>query len=429
MGSYQKVKGTRDFIGLKAEELGIVKDAARKTARRYGYKEIITPIIENSKVFKKNVGEDSDIVNKEMYLFKDKGDRELALRPEGTAGVVRAYLENKLYATGLPLEKLFYFGPMFRYEQPQTGRYREFRQFGLEVFGKSSSFLLLDVILSAFGLFKELNVTNIVLKINSIGDFKARSQYADALRTYFSRYIALMCPDCQERIKTNPLRILDCKKDKDLIADGIKIMDHAPLIKDYLPDEAKKELHDVCSLLESFAIPYEVDPTLVRGLDYYTDIVFEFIIKSDDELNNLAVGGGGCYANLVKQMGNIDIPGLGYALGIDRLLANMENLGLFRNLKDDIDVVIISLDDLSKKEALKMAEVMRKDDLRAEMDYLNNNLKPQFKLCDKLNPRYIVIIGEDEIKSGEYTLKDVLHKTQNKYSLKELILKIKENRK
>ena len=425
MANYQKIKGTKDFFGDKSIKLSYIEKVTKEVAIQYGYGEIVTPIFENTEVFVKNVGEDSDVVNKEMYTFKDKSDRSITLRPEGTAAVARSFIENKMYATSLPLTKLFYFGPMFRYEQPQAGRYREFRQFGVEVYGTGSPLLDCDVIISAYAIFTKLGIKNIKLKINSIGNMDSRKLYSEALKKYFSQFVDKMCKDCQRRINTNPMRILDCKGDKHLIVDGVNIMENAPKINEYLTDESKQYFNEVISILDNFDIPFEVDYNLVRGLDYYTDTVFEFIIESDDELNGLALGGGGRYADMIKSMVNIDVPGIGYAMGVDRLILVMESQNLFNDIEPKIDAVIMGLDPESKIAGLKLAKELRKEGLIVEMDYKNTSMKPQFKLCDKLNPKYIVIIGESERESGNYTIKDTINKSQDIINVNEIANYIK----
>ncbi len=426
MANYQKVKGTKDFFGDKSIKLAYIENITREIAIQYGFGEIVTPIFENTEVFVKNVGEDSDVVNKEMYTFIDKGKRSITLRPEGTAAVARAYIENKMYATSLPLTKLFYFGPMFRYEQPQTGRFREFRQFGVEVYGNGSYLLDCDVIMSAYAIFKKLGLKNIKLKINSIGNLESRKLYSQALKQYFSKYVNQMCDDCKRRIETNPMRILDCKVDRNLVIDDIKIMENAPKINEFLTNEAREYFENVINTIAKFNIPFEVDYNLVRGLDYYTDTVFEFIIESDDELNGLALGGGGKYADMIKSMVNIDIPGIGYAIGVDRLISIMEAQNLFTNIEPKVDAVIIALDKESKEYGLSLAINLREAGIVAEMDYKNTNMKPQFKLCDKLFPKFIIIIGEEERLSGNLSVKNTILKTQELVNIEKIIDYIKK---
>ena len=265
------------------------------------------------------------------------------------------------------------------------------------------------------------------LVINSIGNFESRKLYSSALKDYFSQYIDKMCDDCKRRINTNPMRILDCKNDKNLTVDEKNVMENAPKINDYLTEEAKEYFDEVVNILNSFNIPFKVDYNLVRGLDYYTDTVFEFIIESDDELNGLALGGGGRYADMIKSMINIDVSGMGYAIGVDRLISVMESQNLFNDLDVKIDAVIMGLDKESKILSLQLAQNMRKNGLIVEMDYKNTSMKPQFKLCDKLNPKYIIIIGETERLSGNFTVKNTQTKTQEIVNINDIINYIKNN--
>ncbi len=428
MANYQKIKGTRDFYGDKSIKLTYIENVCKEVAKTYNIGEIVTPIFENTDVFVKNVGEDSDVVNKEMYTFKDKSDRSITLRPEGTAAVARSFIENKMYASSMPYTKLFYFGPMFRYEQPQAGRYREFRQFGVEVYGAGTPLLDCEIIMSAYAIFKKLNIKNIKLKINSIGNFESRKLYSQALKQYFSEYSEYMCNDCKRRLETNPMRILDCKADAKTEVNGINIIKNAPKIHEYLTEEAEQYFNEVIEILNSFDVPFEVDHNLVRGLDYYTDTVFEFIIESDDELNSLALGGGGRYADMIKSMVGIDVSGMGYAIGVDRLLSVMENQNLFNDVVPRVDVVIMGLDKQSKIEAMRLASSLRQNEIIVEMDYKNLSMKPQFKLCDKVNPRYIIIIGENERLTGMYTVKNCTLKTQENINKDNIIDYIKNNR-
>lgn len=428
MANYQKIKGTRDFFGDKSIKLTYIENVCKEVAKTYNISEIVTPIFENTDVFVKNVGEDSDVVNKEMYTFKDKSNRSITLRPEGTASVARCFIENKMYASPLPLTKLYYFGPMFRYEQPQAGRYREFRQFGVEVYGEGTPLLDCEIILSAYAIFKKLGIKNIKLKINSIGNFESRKHYSEALKLYFNEYVENMCDDCKRRLNTNPMRILDCKADAKTIVNGVNVIQNAPKINDYLTEEAENYFKEVINILSGFDVPFIVDHNLVRGLDYYTDTVFEFIIESNDELNGLALGGGGRYADMIKSMVGIDVSGMGYAIGVDRLIAVMENQGLFNDIFPRVDAVIMGLDKESKIEAMKLASVLRDNDLIIEMDYKNVSMKPQFKLCDKVNPKYIIIIGETERLNGIYTVKNSDTKVQENVKKEDLISYLKNNR-
>ncbi|MDD3171924.1 MAG: histidine--tRNA ligase, partial [Bacilli bacterium] len=376
--SYQKIKGTLDFYGNDARKLRFVQNKASEIIKNYGFQEIITPIFENTEVFVRSSGDSSDIVTKEMYTFFDKGNRSITLRPEGTAAVVRSFLENKMYVES-PLTKLFYFGPMFRYERPQAGRYRQFNQFGIEVFGEGSAFLDAEVIISAYNIFKSLGIKGIKLKINTIGDFESRDIYRQKLQDYFKDYVYDLCDDCQKRLDKNPLRILDCKVDREK-----EVIKNAPKIKDSLTEASLKNFQDILKILDSFGIDYDIDETLVRGLDYYTDTVFEYILDVEGDLQGLAICAGGKYADLVKSFGGPDIPGIGYAFGVERIVSIMETQGLFVDLISKADVVIITLDDESKSEGMKIARDLRCHKLLVEMDYKNNSLKQQFKLADRV---------------------------------------------
>ena len=408
---YQKVKGTLDFFDLDSKKFRYIESKVRNIITGYGFDEIITPTFENTDVFIRSVGESSDIVTKEMYTFLDKGERSLTLRPEGTAAIARCFVENKLYATP-GIKKYFYMGSMFRYERPQAGRYREFHQFGVEVYGDSSPYLDCDVILSAYRILSELGIKGIKLKINTIGDFESRKAYGEALRVYFKDHLDELCDDCKNRFNKNPMRILDCKVDS-----NNPILINAPKIKDYLTTEAKEYFNKILKTLDSIGVPYVLDDNLVRGLDYYTDTVFEFI----SDFDGLAICAGGKYAEMLKEFNGPDIPGIGYAFGIERIKAIMEKEELFPKLDLDTDCVIISLDDESKLSALNLAYLMRQKGLLVEMDYKNNSLKPQFKLCDRVNPHFIIIIGEEERIKGIYTVKDNINKTEEKVELNKII--------
>lgn len=417
---YQRVKGTQDFYNEAMVKMRYIEKITLDLARKYGFSEIKTPIFENTEVFTR-LGDESDVVKKEMYTFLDKGNRSITLRPEGTAAVARSFIENKLYANSLPLNKFCYFGPMFRYERPQAGRFREFHQFGVEVYGEGTPLLDADVIISAYNIFKKLGIKNIKLKINSIGDFASRQEYSKALYSYFKDNISSMCSDCNRRLEKNPMRILDCKVDKEN-----PILKNAPKISDYLNEDSKIYFNKVLEVLDSFNIPYEVDTNLVRGLDYYTDTVFEYIIDSDDELNGLAICAGGKYAGLIKEMSGLDIPGIGYAFGVERIMAVMDKQDLFKDITIGTDVQIIALDDKAKLHSLKLASDLRMNGIVCEIDYKNITMKHQFKLADKLNPKFIVIIGEDELNNGKVTIKNTTTKTQETIDENKLLDYLKE---
>lgn len=415
MGNYQKIKGTQDFYDVDANKMRKFERLASEVAKTYGFKEIITPIFEDTNVFVKNVGEESDIVTKEMYTFNDKGDRSITLRPEGTAAVARMFIENKMYANP-GVTKLFYYGPMFRYERPQKGRYREFHQFGVEAYGASSPNMDLEIIVSAFAIFKKLGLNDVILKINSIGDSASRIAYSKALKEYFASSINTMCDDCKRRINTNPLRILDCKVDCDN-----PIMKGVPSIHDYLSDDSLNYYNELIEGLKALDINYEEDYNLVRGLDYYTDTVFEFFMKDKEGNYSLALGGGGRYANLIKDMCGVEVSGIGYAFGVERLVSLMDELNLNEDCASLTDLVIIGLDKESKIEAFKLAKFLRENGKTVEMDYVNTSLKSQFKLADRCGARFIVIIGETERNSGIFTVKDKLNNVQENVNKEDIL--------
>lgn len=418
--SQQKLKGTLDFFNDKAKKLRYIQNTTSKVVNTFGFEEIILPIIENTNVFTRSSGEESDIVTKEMYTFLDRGNRSITLRPEGTAAVVRSYLENKLYVE-VGIKKLYYFGPMFRYERPQAGRYRQFYQFGIEAFGDGSYLLDADVILTAYEIFKSLKINNVKLIINSIGDFNSRQTYAKALQEYFKDNVSVLCSDCKRRLKTNPLRILDCKVDK-----NNPIVLNAPKIKEYLNEESKKYFDNLLNILKTMEIPYEIDTNLVRGLDYYTDTVFEFIIENSNDLQGLAICAGGKYASLVESMGGPNIPGVGYAFGIERILTIMEENNSFPDLDSNIECVILTLDQISKVESLKIANDLRNANISVDYDYTSLNMKPQFKLADRLSAKYVLIYGEEERLNNVITVKNQINKNQETVELKNLIAYLKQ---
>ena len=420
--SYQKIKGTIDYLGLMTKRRRYVEDVCRDLALKYNLEEVILPTIENTEVFVRSSGEGSDVVTKEMYTFLDKGNRSITLRPEGTAGVVRAFLENKLYVNP-GLKKYFYTGSMFRYERPQAGRYREFSQFGVEFFGLDSYLLDASVIALGYEMLKKLGFSDndFILHVNTIGNFESRTNYAKALRDYFTPVIAELCPDCLRRLDKNPMRILDCKADK-----NNPIIINAPKIKDYLTQESVDYFNGLQKTLDSLNIKYVVDDNLVRGLDYYTDTVFEFISTGEGDLSGLAICAGGKYADLVKAFDGPDIPGIGFGIGLERIVGMMETLNLFpSSIENNVDYVLIGLDNESKVYTFKVAKELRDLGKVIELDYQNTSFKAQFKLVDRVNPKYILIFGEEEVKNNKVTIKSNLTGEQKTVDYKEFIESIK----
>lgn len=419
---YQKIKGTQDFIGERALSLASIRDRLVAGAERFGYLPIMTPLFEATEVFVRGVGEGTDVVTKEMYTFEDKGGRSITLRPEGTAAVVRAVVENKLYA--LPgLKKYCYFGPMFRYERPQAGRFREFHQFGVEAFGEITPACDVDVIACAWEGLKSLGITDMVLKINTIGDFASREAYSAALREYFTPHEAELCEDCRNRLAKNPLRILDCKVDGDSA-----LVRNAPAIASSLSSEAKSYFAEVKDGLTALGIPFVIDPTLVRGLDYYTGCVFEIQSTHEDALKGLALGGGGKYSGLMKSLGGPDVPGIGYALGIERIMTARELLARPALATPARPLVIASLDPASRTHALVLARDLRAAGFTVELDYSATSLKPQFRLAERLGAQRLIIIGEAERDSATVTLKDLTTGMQETVREADLVKTLREGK-
>lgn len=413
-----KPRGTNDFLPGEVEKWQYLEGLIRELFANYHYKEIRTPIFEHTELFLRSVGETSDIVSKEMYSFEDKGLRHVTLRPEGTAGTVRAFVENKLFAQSLPV-KLYYIGPMFRYDQPQAGRYRQFHQFGCEVLGSADPMVDAEVISFAVDLFTKLGLESLSVLINTVGCDKCRPRYHEALKEYFSQYKDQLCPTCLERLDKNPLRILDCKEE------GCKaVASGAPTTLDYACDDCKAHFEKVCSYLESVGIKYDVDTTLVRGLDYYTQTAFEVIMNKVGSQQN-AICGGGRYNKLVSQVGGDDIPGMGFAAGMERVLLTVEEEGIQLPVKQDIDVYVAPLGDAAKDVCFKLTHDLRANGLITETDYLSKSMKAQMKAADKAHARYTVIIGDDELANGQAVVRNMATSSQETISLEEVINYVK----
>lgn len=401
----QKPKGTVDYYGDYGYNLSFLISYLNSFMSVYNYNYIKTPSFEVSELFYRGVGETTDIVNKETYDFKDKGNRKMTLRPEVTAGVVRSYIENKLYAEGL-LKKFYYIGSCFRYERPQSGRFREFMQFGVEAFGSKSACMDAEVISIAYRFLSNIGLDNLVVKLNTLGDKESREAYREALVKHFEGGIDSLCDTCKERYLKNPLRILDCKVDSE--NDLIK---NAPKTVDYLNEESKKFYEELKSCLDDLDIPYEEDSKLVRGLDYYTHTVFEIVSDLKELGPASTICGGGRYDNLVETLGGPSTPGVGFALGLDRLLKIIESEEI-RIDKPKIDAYILNMSETN--DAFMIADELRSEGFVIELDYLGKNMKGQFKQVDKFNPSYVIIVGEDEVKGDYVTIKDNLTKESEK---------------
>lgn len=409
-----KQKGTYDLYGKKSEELLELKNVFENFMRRYNYKYIRTPLYEATELFHRSSGETSDIVSKETYDFTDRGDRKISLRPEGTAGVVRAYIENKMYTEGL--KKFWYFGPMYRYERPQKGRYREHYQFGCEVFGSDDPALDAELIDLPVNILNFIGLEDIKVNINTLGDKISRENYRNALVEYLKPHINSLCDDCKNRFEKNPLRILDCKVDKDS-----DILKNAPRITDYLNEESKERFDKVLSHLTELGVPYEVNTSIVRGLDYYTHTVFEIELITEDEENKIALCAGGRYNNLVKELGGKDIPAIGFGMGSERVLEALENEGIDLSDDEELDCYIIPVSDNEKEYALSLAETLRFLDMKVDLDYTSKTLKSNLKTAEELNATFALIIGEAELKNNYITVRNMITKEESKVPTKSFI--------
>ena len=395
-----KPKGTYDVLPGEAKNWVKLESTIRRICEIFNYKEIRTPIFEASGVFHRDEGDTSDMVTKETYDFKDRGDRDITLRPEGTAGIVRAFIENKLYANN-QINKLFYLGPMFRYERPQKGRTRQFSQFGVEVFGSSSPLVDAEVIALGATVIKALGLKGVKVKLNSIGDSESRDNYRKVLVEYFEQYKDELCSDCLNRLEKNPLRILDCKVDNQK-----PFFLNAPKIKDYLNEASKKHFAEVIKALEAMHIDYEIDDNLVRGLDYYSHTVFELKVDVEEFGAQNVIAGGGRYDNLVKDLGGPQTPSVGMAFGLERLLLACELSGKSLARPDYLHVFFIALGEEARKASLAQMNICRLGGLYADMDYLDHSLKAQFKIADNNNAMFTCILGDDELKEFKINIKN-----------------------
>lgn len=392
-------RGTQDFTPDQSARMRYIEDTLMRIAGLHGFGEIRTPTFEHTELFVRSVGDTTDVVQKEMYTFEDKKGRSITLKPEGTAGAVRAALERGLLAEALPL-KLSYITPCFRYEKAQAGRYREFHQFGVELLGAQSSAADAEVI----GLVQEaldtLGVTEIRLFINSIGCPNCRPKFQQALKDYYSAHYDELCPTCQDRLERNPLRILDCKEEH-----CHELAEHAPIVLDYLCDECREHFEELQERLRAMGIAFEVDPTIVRGLDYYTKTVFEF--KTGTIGAQGTVCGGGRYDGLVELMGGQKQPAVGFAIGLERLKLVMEACGAPMPEEPRCDIALIPLGAKASVRCSAMAADLRTDGFYAETDLMNRSLKAQLKYANKIGARYTMVIGDSELEAGKARLKDM----------------------
>lgn len=410
-------RGTKDILPDTVGDWNYVEGEIRELCRRFGYSEIRTPIFEHTELFQRGIGEGTDVVDKEMYTFTDRGERSITLRPENTASAVRAYLQNKLYAQS-NLVKLFYIGSMFRYDRPQAGRMREFHQFGVEALGEANPAVDAEVILLAMNLLEGLGLKDLELSINSVGCPKCRSKYRTMLQDFFRDKLEDLCEDCRSRFERSPLRILDCKKDSDK-----PYMADAPKITDCLCEECAEHFAKLKGLLTSAGISFTHDPRLVRGLDYYTKTAFE--IKYPPLGAQSAVAGGGRYDGLIEEMGGNPTPAVGFATGLERLLLALESQNLLPEKNRSVDAYVVALGEKAQAEGFKLLNILRQQGLSAAMDFAGRSMKAQMKQANKLGAKYSVILGEDEISEGVVMLRSMEDSSQAKVPMNQVAEKIK----
>ena len=392
-------KGTKDLLPQDSYKWQFIENTAREVAKIFNIKEIRTPTFEHTEVFLRGVGETTDIVNKEMYTFNDKGGRSITLKPEGTAGVVRAFIENGMASSALPA-KLYYLTQCFRYERPQAGRLREFHQFGIEYFGAKTPDTDAEVILVAKTFIEKLGIKNVSLYINSIGCKECRKKYEEALKNYLKANFDNLCELCKSRFEKNPLRILDCKNQ-----DCKKIVENAPSILDYLCDDCSNHFEQVKKLLTLSNVEFKIDHNIVRGLDYYTKTVFEFVSENIGAQGTVC--GGGRYDGLVKELGGTETCGIGFAAGIERLLLLMENTGVEIPNDEGVQIYVASMGEQEKEKAFCLVKSLRENGVIAELDHMDRGIKAQFKYADKIGAKYVGVIGSDELAKGIIKIKNM----------------------
>ena len=413
----QKLKGTRDILPKEVVTWQYIEAKAKDLFERYGYNEIRTPIIESLDLFQRGVGETTDVVQKEMYNFEDKGGRKIALRPEGTAGVVRAYIEDGLSSEPSPL-KLWYKMSMYRYENVQKGRQREFNQIGVELFGSDSYMADVEIIQMCTKFFEELNIKDIELNINSIGCPKCRNEYKEALKDFIRPNLDKYCDTCKTRFEKNPMRILDCKEET-----CKKLNQNAPRILDYLCEECKTHFESLKNMLNELGIGYKVDSNIVRGLDYYTKTVFEFVSKID----GLTVLGGGRYDGLAEELDGPKTPAIGFATGMERLINVFEANNKDLNLEKNMQIFVAYIGDKANLFSTKYVENLREAGIYAEKDIMGRSLKAQLKYADKKQAKFVITIGDNEIETGKASLKNMATGEVEEINLNEIASVMKNN--
>ena len=410
-----KQKGTNDISGVLAKKREYLNDIIRSICEKYNYNYIETPVFEATELFHRSVGETTDMVSKETYDFLDRGDRAITLRPEGTAGVARWFLENKLYGNMTEPIKVYYNEKMYRYERPQAGRMREFTQFGIELIGSDDVLADLEVISLAYQTYELMGLNGVNIKINSLGDAESRNNYREALLNYLKPHINDLCEDCKERLEKNPLRILDCKIDGDK-----DIIKNAPKTIDYLNEESLNRYNKLKEYLDLLEISYEEDVRLVRGLDYYNHVVFE-VYADVPEYGDLALGGGGRYNGLMEVLGGPKVPAVGFAMGYDRTLFAIEASGINIPINDSIDAYVMYVSNGEKETAAYLTQNLRMNGFITETDLLNKGLKGKFKSADRFNAKYLIILNDEDLKDMKVNVKDNRTKEEEKVAINDLV--------
>lgn len=410
MEKYKKVRGMHDILPEDSKKWNFFEKIARETSELFGFDEIKTPVVEERGLFERGLGDTADIVSKEMYVFQDRKGRNLALRPEGTASVVRAYIENQMYLRK-KISRVYYYGPMFRYDRPQKGRYRQFYHFGVELFGGKNPYFDGEVINLLSSIFEKGGLKQYIFVINSLGCTDCKIKYSEKLKEYFSKYREQLCDDCKIRLEKNPLRILDCKNNS-----CKEISKGAPPVSEILCNDCKTHFQKVTDYLESVNIPFRIEETLVRGLDYYTRTVFEVFIEGEEN----AVAGGGRYDNLVKQLGGPDIPAVGFAIGVERIIPYVK----YTTTSDTIYCVFLGEE--AKLWGIKKISPLRQQGIRVIFDYEDRSIKNHLKICDREKIKWCIIIGENELKKEEIILKNMEKGEQFTIKVQNIVNEIKE---
>ena len=418
--SIQIPRGTQDILPGEVEKWQLIESKARELCEKFQYKEIRTPIFEHTELFTRSVGETTDVVQKEMYTFEDRGGRSVTLRPEGTASTVRSFVQHKMYGDPNQPVKLYYMGPMFRYERPQAGRFRQFVQFGVEALGSKDPAIDAEVIALAMSIYQSLGLNKLKLIINSLGDQESRLAHRSALIQHFQPRIGEFCHDCQNRLEKNPMRILDCKKDRDH-----ELMASAPSIIDYLNDESKAYFEKVQQYLTDLDIQFVVDPNLVRGLDYYNHTAFEIMSDAEGFGAITTLCGGGRYNGLTQEIGGPETPGIGFAFSIERFIAALQAEKVDLPIKNELDCYFVSLGEQAQDYTVKLLQSLRLAGFSAERDYLNRKLKAQMKAADRLNAKFVAILGEDELKANKINVKIMESGEQRELNLENFITEFK----